>query len=86
MNLPYFYVPKLSENAEITVLPEDTSLHIVQVLRMKQGERLMLTDGNGKSMTTEIIAADKKAAKVQLLTSSKDQPFGSKILIAISLI
>ncbi len=42
------------------VLDEDTSSHMVQVLRMKKGEPLNLTDGKGNLFTADITDDNKK--------------------------
>jgi Uncharacterized protein conserved in bacteria len=42
---PFFYIAEYDASQKQIVLDEDTSKHIVQVLRMKKGERLNLTDG-----------------------------------------
>jgi 16S rRNA (uracil1498-N3)-methyltransferase len=45
--LPFFYISEYGPSQEQIVLDEETSKHVVQVLRMKKGERLNLTDGKG---------------------------------------
>jgi 16S rRNA (uracil1498-N3)-methyltransferase len=86
MNLPYFYTSTFSTGNDRITLEEDTSLHIIQVLRMKQGEELLLTDGIGNLLTTTIINANKKAAEVKLLSRTSVPPAPGKISVAISLI
>ncbi len=71
------------------VLDEDTSRHIVQVLRMKEGEQLNLTDGKGNLLTAEIIDAHKKHCAVNVINSQLIdgiRTHSRKITIAISLI
>ncbi len=70
------------------VLDEDTSKHIVQVLRMKKGEQLNLTDGKGNLLTASIIADDHKkhcSVKIEDIQFIKQQA-ARKISIAISLV
>lgn len=86
MNLPYFYTQTFLAGNDQVVLEEGTSLHIVQVLRMKQGEQLLLTDGNGNLLTTAITNANKKATEVKILSGSKLSFSPRKISVAISLI
>ena len=57
MNLPFFYKEDLNINSPDAVLDEDTSKHVVQVLRMQLGEQLQLTDGKGNLATAQIIDA-----------------------------
>ena len=68
------------------VLDEDTSKHIVQVLRMQNGEQLQLTDGKGNLFTTEITDNNRKKSKVKILETSHVQHSTLNITIAISLI
>jgi hypothetical protein len=41
----FFYINEYDVSQKQIVLDEDTSKHIVQVLRMKKGEKLNLSDG-----------------------------------------
>lgn len=66
MQLPYFYFNGFFEDKGPLQLPEDTSKHIVQVLRMEAGEQLQLTDGKGSLATCMIIEAHKKHCTVSL--------------------
>src|SRR5690349_13555796 len=51
MTLPYFYYASLHEGH--LTLDEDTSRHVISVLRMNEGETILLTYGKGnKAMAT----------------------------------
>ena len=50
MQLPFFYEENLFNDTHL-ILNEETSKHCIQVLRMKEGERLQLTDGRGNLIT-----------------------------------
>jgi len=85
MQLPIFYEENLPES-DLFMLSEDSSRHIVQVLRMGEGEQLMITNGKGQTLTAGIVKADKKKTEVKI--KSKEfvclpQP---QTAIAISLI
>ena len=86
MALPFFYVESYDPSAKTLTLEEDTSRHIVQVLRMKEGERLNLTDGKGALITAEIIDAHKKHCEVRLIDIQLTPYNSKKITIAISLL
>lgn len=58
--LPLFYFPALKETSTSFELDEETRRHVVTVLRMQQGESIMLTDGAGASAVVMIEEADKK--------------------------
>lgn len=85
MSLPIFYQRELPDESSFT-LSEETSKHIIHVLRMKQSEQLQLTDGKGKIVSAEIIAENKKATEVKVFLTSHIQPRPFNITIAISLI
>ena len=85
MSLPIFFQEELLNDTSFT-LTEETSKHIIQVLRMKEGEQLRLTNGRGKIITAEIINEHKKATGVKVISTSNIPPRTSNITIAISLI
>ncbi len=86
MSLPFFYINSLDNTATSFVLNEDTSRHVVQVLRMQLGEQLLLTDGKGHVITAMISDDHKKRCVVQQLSASFIPPAEKKITIAISLL
>ena len=86
MTLPFFYISEFDTTQKEIVLDEDTSRHVVQVLRMKEGEQLNLTDGKGNLITAEITDAHKKHCVVKIETISHEQQVARKITIAISLL
>jgi len=88
MALPFFYKDYIGLSASTLELDEDTSKHIVQVLRMQNGEQLQLTDGKGNLFTVEIIDNNRKKCIVAIVKRTTDDRPGttSGITIAISLI
>jgi 16S rRNA (uracil1498-N3)-methyltransferase len=86
MSLPYFYIDQLDISQKEIVLDEETSSHIVQVLRMKAGEKLQLTDGKGNLATGNILDSHKKHCTVQIEATHYQQPITKKVSIAISLV
>lgn len=86
MTLPYFYEPGAAPGANVFTLGEDTSKHCIQVLRMKQGERLNLTDGKGNLFTAMILSPDKKHTEVKIEDSSFKPQASRKVSIGISLL
>ena len=81
---PLFYTNNNASQNELFTLEEDSSRHIVQVLRMKAGEQLQLTDGLGSLLTAEIVSGHKKATQVRVLSVDKHPPSAPQICIAIS--
>jgi 16S rRNA (uracil1498-N3)-methyltransferase len=85
MSLSIFFQEDIFDSSSFT-LTEETSKHVIQVLRMKEGEHLQLTDGKGKIVTAEIIAEHKKATEVKVISASDIAARTSQITIAISLV
>ena len=48
MALPFFYISSYSKDQQELTLDEDNSRHVVQVLRMKPGEELLLLVRDGR--------------------------------------
>jgi len=86
MNLPFFYITDYDLSQKEIVLDEDTSRHVIQVLRMKEGEKLNLTDGKGNLITAEISDAHKKHCTVKIQAVSHELRAPRQITIAISLL
>ncbi|MBL0182313.1 MAG: 16S rRNA (uracil(1498)-N(3))-methyltransferase [Chitinophagaceae bacterium] len=87
MALPFFYKEDIdASTTDDVVLDEDTSKHMVQVLRMQNGEQLQLTNGKGDLFTCEITDNNRKKCTVKILQTSNLKPQTSNISIAISLI
>ena len=86
MQLPFFYIETYDVSAKIIMLDEDTSRHIVSVLRMKEEEKINLTDGKGNLITAEISTAHKKHCEVKVIDTRFTPQSSRKISIAISLI
>jgi 16S rRNA (uracil1498-N3)-methyltransferase len=86
MNLPYFFLREYGQSQQQLSLDEDTSRHIVQVLRMKAGEKLNLTDGKGTVLNTEIISGHKKSCEVRILGTTHAANRPVKITMGVSLL
>lgn len=86
MTLPFFYIEELVKGEESIVLNKETSRHIVQVLRMQNGEQVQLTDGRGNLFTAAISDNNKKRCSVNIIQTTNHQPPTTNISIAISLV
>jgi len=83
MALSYFFVESLHE--ENIRLDEDTSKHIISVLRMQAGERLLLTNGKGAKAEAQIIDDNRKRCVVQVVSRENEEERKPAICIAISI-
>jgi len=86
MALPFFYISEYDDAQTQIVLNEETSKHVVQVLRMKVGEPLNLTDGKGSLLTCEIMEEHKKHCTVIVKSKIKNQKSKKSVTVAISLL
>jgi 16S rRNA (uracil1498-N3)-methyltransferase len=86
MALPFFYKENIETKEQGVVLDEDTSKHIVQVLRMQNGEQLQLTDGKGNLFTCEITDNNRKRCEVSIIQATDNRRRTTEITIAISLL
>ncbi len=86
MNLPLFYSPMIAASGEFMELEEENAKHIVQVLRMKTGDGLRLTDGRGTLAQCSISASAKKSCTVSVQSKSSIPPPAHKVTVAISLL
>jgi len=85
MAFPYFFEENLTDSDEF-ILNEETSRHICQVLRMKEDEKINITNGKGYTVLAEIVLADKKKTKVKSIQKYLSVKPTPQTAIAISLI
>ena len=67
-------------------MDEDVSRHVIQVLRMKKGDRLNLTDGKGNILTTVIEDDHKKHCQVKIERACFEKRTPRSVTIGISLL
>jgi len=84
MALPFFYIEDISSGN--IVLNEETSKHIVQVLRMQNGEQLQLTNGKGDLFTAAITDNNRKRCAVNIIQTLQLKRPSINVSIAISLV
>lgn len=84
MSLPFFYVDNLSSGS--LTLNEDTSKHMVGVLRMTNGDEVLLTDGKGQKAKAQIVDGNRKRCVVQVQAIDTEEETKPNVSIALSLI
>lgn len=67
-----FYAPEIEATS---TLPESESLHCCRVLRMKEGDNVVVTDGNGYRYECVILDAHPKHTVVEILTKTEIRPW-----------
>jgi len=87
MNYTRIYCGQNLEIGKVLILIQNSSKHLVNVLRKKEGSLIELFDGKGSSCTAEIISSQKKRVKVKLVEEPVFQDRkGIKISLGQSLI
>lgn len=84
MSLSYFFVEQLNDQS--IQLDEDTSKHMIGVLRMQKGEKVLLTDGKGRKATAEIVDDNRKRCVVNVLSLQQEKETIPNVTIAISIV
>ncbi len=84
MGLPFFYAPGLTHDSVSPELDEETMRHIAQVLRMKAGDELKLTNGLGLTARASVATVSKKNCTVSVIDVEQTMPVQHRITIAIS--
>ena len=86
MTLPFFYIPDIAPGQTDLQLDEDTSKHVIGVLRKKTGDQLHVTDGKGHLLVAEIKDDHKKRCMVRLVDTQTAPPASRRTVIGISLV
>ncbi|MBU2945626.1 16S rRNA (uracil(1498)-N(3))-methyltransferase [Zobellia uliginosa] len=66
-----FYNPDLDKSISQFTFSREESRHIVKVLRKKEGDILHITNGKGYIFESEILLADQKRCKAQIISTKK---------------
>lgn len=86
MAFPFFYIDNYHSEQKDIVLNEDTSKHVVHVLRMKAGDQLNLTDGRGNLLTCTITDDHKKHCLVKVEETRHKAQGTRRVSVALSLL
>jgi 16S rRNA (uracil1498-N3)-methyltransferase len=86
MNIPFFYAADLNNGEHLYSLDEVSVRHCLQVLRKKEGDMIMLTNGRGKLFRCMIEKAEKKncLVSIQEIEEVPAKPVQSGIGIAFT--
>lgn len=84
MSIPFFYKKDITHTDTTLVLDEDTSKHVVQVLRMQNGELIRLTDGAGTIFKCAIADNHRKKCVVTVIEKTNISLPTSQVCLAIS--
>lgn len=80
-----FYNPEITDQSKQFTFDKTESRHIVRVLRKKEGDTILITNGLGDLFTSEIEIANDKRCLVKILESkSHKKPWNYYLHIAIA--
>lgn len=68
--MPRFHLPTAHWAANAPVLSPEESHHALSVLRLEQGARVTVFDGQGREGTAQVLSADKYGVTVKILQQS----------------
>ncbi|MFJ3459215.1 16S rRNA (uracil(1498)-N(3))-methyltransferase [Scandinavium goeteborgense] len=72
MRIPRIYHPEFITAGSEIALSEDAANHVGRVLRMTTGQAIQLFDGSNQVFEAEIVQADKKSVRVNVLSAETD--------------
>lgn len=84
-SLQLFYCADLAVSPSLT-LDDETAHHLVHVLRMKEGDMLLLTNGKGLHGVATIIIANKKQCIVQVEEVEQTPPPKKRVCVAVGIL
>lgn len=77
-----FYSPDIASTGELT---PDESLHCAKVLRHRVGDRIAVTDGRGNLYDCQIVEADRKCVKVDIIsTTPQPKSWSGRLIVAVA--
>ncbi len=68
----YFYVPDAPQS---DCLPEEEAQHAIRVLRMSEGDSIVLLDGEGNFYDAVITATDKRSCRYRILSARHEDKY-----------
>jgi 16S rRNA (uracil1498-N3)-methyltransferase len=86
MSVPYFFMENLSDQSRELELDETNSRHALQVLRMKRGDQVHVTNGRGLLVLAEITGDYKRKCLLQPLSFRYVNADSVSFTIGISLL
>lgn len=84
--MPQFFVDKEVKAGESVELKGKSARHISQVLRLKAGDWLNVSDGKGRTFRSEILASAPTTVTVKILSVIEKKPSTPSPTLAISII
>ncbi|MFM8710347.1 MAG: RsmE family RNA methyltransferase [Sphingomonadales bacterium] len=84
MSTPFFYIPSYPAAETFVTLDETNSKHAIQVLRLKAGDAVLLTDGCGQLLHGVIEEEHRKACVIQIESVQQLPAVENPVTLAVS--
>ena len=79
--MPRFYIPPHAWNPDKLALGHAETHHVLDVLRMKAGDRATLFNGQGAEATVEIASVEKGKIALKKISVAKSDPLACEIVL-----
>lgn len=79
-----FYLPQIDLSLKQCELPREEAKHAIRVLRMQEGDTLLLTDGQGHFIDSEIAAIAGKTCTVSFKTIREERKAAHQLHLAVA--
>lgn len=79
-----FYNPHIQESDNFFVFDKEESKHIVKVLRKKEGDTILITNGKGNLFHSEVCLALDKKCEVKILKTETFSPANYHLHLAVA--
>jgi 16S rRNA (uracil1498-N3)-methyltransferase len=73
-SIPRFFVPTSAINGDTVTLPQEAAHHAVGVLRMREGESIIVHDNTGDGYLCRLTRAQPKAAHCTVESRTRCRP------------
>lgn len=84
MTSPFFYIANYQSGQTTLLLDESNSKHAIQVLRLKKGDTVLLTDGYGHLLQAVIDEEARKACVVKVKSVQLKPALEHPVILAVS--
>ena len=79
-----FYDPTIDTNSKTHTLSEEESKHACKVMRLKEGDEIILLNGNGAELIASITDAHPKHCTVKIISKTEEENSKQSLHIAIA--
>jgi 16S rRNA (uracil1498-N3)-methyltransferase len=86
MSLPLFYEPDLVSHLATMPLSDDSARHCIQVLRMREGDTIEITNGKGLSCLATLSISGKKQAIAHCTSFQEHSRPAAQVTLCMSLL